>query len=133
LSDRDGKLAVHRLEQDEIKFSCSNELGEIDEVRVEESLEDLTNNLVRSDEQNHLPLCPVADPIDLTEDDLDKNELSNKPKRFHDHPEKKIQFEIHLPDEGVAQHHEVDGAVFMEEGVQELQEFRSQWAALREN
>ena len=107
-----GKLAVHRLQKDEIEFPGPDKFGQIDQVGIEESLKDLADDLMRSNEQYHLPFRPVADLVYLTENHFDKDELAHKPKRLHDHPEKKIQLEIHLPNKGVTQHHQINGPVF---------------------
>jgi hypothetical protein len=106
-------LAIHRLEKDEIEFPGSDEFREVDEVGEEEALENLADNLMGPDKQDHLPLCPVADLNDMTENNLDKDKLTDEPERFNDHPEKKVQLEVHLPDEGVPEHHEIDGIVFL--------------------
>ena len=105
-------MAIHRLEKDEIEFPGSDEFGEVDEIGEEETLENLADNLMGPHQQNHLPLRPVADLAYLTENDLDKDQLPDKPERFNDHPEEKIQLEIHLPDEGIAEHDAVYGEVF---------------------
>jgi hypothetical protein len=61
-------------------------------------LKNLADDLVGSDKQDHLPLRPIPDPFHLAENDLDKNELPNKPKCFNDHPEDEVQLEAHLAD-----------------------------------
>ena len=82
LPDGGGKLAIYRLEKDKVEFPGSNEFGKVDEVGEEEALENLADNLMGSDEQNHLPLCPVADLAHLTENDLDKDQLPDEPERL---------------------------------------------------
>jgi len=38
----------------------------------------------------------------------EKNDLTEEPKHFHDHPEKKVGLETHLTNERVAQHDTVN-------------------------
>ena len=102
------KLAIHRLQKDEVEFPGPNEFRQIDKVGKKEPLKDLADNLMGANQEDHLPLRPVANLVDVTEYHLDKDQLADKPKRFHDHPQEKIQLEIHLPNQGVAEHDRVD-------------------------
>ena len=61
-----------------------------------------------ADEQHDFPLGPVADAVDLSENDTEENDLTAKPENFDDHPEQEIRLEAHLADERVAQHDGVD-------------------------
>ncbi len=80
------KLSIYRLQKDEIKFPGPNQLGQIDQIDVEEALKDLADDLVRSDEQNHLPLGPIADLVHVTENYVDKDQLADEPKRLNNQP-----------------------------------------------
>jgi hypothetical protein len=64
--------------------------------------------LMRADEQHDFPLRPVADAIDLAENDTEEDDLTAKPENFDDHPENEVRLEGHLADERVAQHDRVD-------------------------
>src|SRR3954471_17967769 len=102
------KLAVDRQRKQRVEFSGSDQLREVREVHEEERLEQLRNHLVGADKQHDLPLRPIADPVDVAENDAEENDLAAKPEDFDDQPEKKIRFETQLTDERVAQHDRVD-------------------------
>jgi hypothetical protein len=68
----------------------------------------LCDDLVRTDEQDDFPLRPVTNVIDRAKNDTEKDDLTEEPKHFHYHPEKKIGLETHLANERVAQHDGVD-------------------------
>jgi hypothetical protein len=112
LTGRAGKLRIDRLQQNEIEFAGADQLGQIHQIHIEECLEKLADDLMGSDKQNHLPFCPITYRADLAVNYLDKHQLSDKPERFNDEPQRKIQLEIHLPDQGVAEHDPVDRPVF---------------------
>jgi hypothetical protein len=63
---------------------------------------------MRADEQDDFPLRPITDVIDGTKNDTEKNDLTEEPKHFHYHPEKKVGLETHLANERVAQHNTVN-------------------------
>ncbi len=107
------------MQQDEIKLPGSNEFGQVDQIDIEESLKDLADDLMGSDEQNHLPLGPVADLVHVTENHINKNQLTHEPKRFNDHPQEKVQLETHIPNDGIAQHHRINSPVFPQGGHRE--------------
>jgi hypothetical protein len=46
--------------------------------------------------------------IDGAKNDTEKNDLTEEPKHFHYHPEKKVGLETHLANERVAQHNAVN-------------------------
>src|SRR5439155_17026686 len=75
--------------------------GDVDE---KERLEKLRDHLVGADEQNHLPFCPIADAVDIAEDDGEKSDLADEPQHFHQHPKQEVRFETQLADERVAKH-----------------------------
>jgi hypothetical protein len=68
----------------------------------------LRDDLVGADEQDHLPLRPVADAVDLPKNDAEEDDLAGEPEHFHDHPKNEIGLEAQLADEGVAQHDSPD-------------------------
>src|SRR3981081_2119962 len=63
---------------------------------------------MRADEQDHFPFCPIADAVDVTEDDAEKNDLAAEPKHFHQHPKQEVRFKAHLADKRVAKHDGID-------------------------
>ena len=85
----DLRPVVFELEH-EIEFPRADQLRDVGDIHIKERLEDLPDQLVRAHEQDDLPLRPVANLVYLIENHLDKDQLAHKPKRFHDHPEKKI-------------------------------------------
>ena len=113
-TDRGGKLSVDWLEQNKIEFAGPNELGEVHQVGKEKCIKDLADDLVRSDQQNHIPFRPITDGIYLTINDLDKYELPCEPECFDQHPQQEVKLKVHLPDQGVAQHYSVNAQVTYE-------------------
>ncbi len=103
-----GKLTVDRQHEQRIEFSRADQFRDIREVDEKKALEDLRDHLVGADKQHHFPFRPVADAIDLSENDAEENNLSAKPKDLDNHPEQEICLETHLANEGVAQHDGVD-------------------------
>ena len=63
---------------------------------------------MRSDQQNDFPFCPVSDPLDVTEDYFNEDDLPDEPKQLDSHPEQKVRLKSHFPNERVAQHDRVD-------------------------
>src|SRR5258707_10427612 len=102
------ELAVDWQHQNGIQFSHPHELGDICEVHKKESLEKLCDDLVRPDQQHDLPFHPVADVIDISKNDAEKNDLPAEPKNLDDHPQQKVRLETQIPDERVAQHDGID-------------------------
>ena len=84
---RDRELAVDRQDQERIELSRAHELGNVRDINEEECLEELRDDLMRADEQHDFPFRPVADPIDLAENDAEENNLAAEPEHLHDHPE----------------------------------------------
>src|SRR6266446_7653372 len=72
----DRKLAVHRQDEERIELPGTHQLRNVRDVDEEKRLEKLPDNLVRADEQHHLPLRPIANLIDLTKDDAEKKNLA---------------------------------------------------------
>ena len=105
---RDGELTVDRQDEKRIEFSGADQFRDVRDVDEEEGLEQLRDDLMRADEQDHFPFRPVADPVDLTEDDAEEKNLAAKPEHLHDHPENEIRLEAHLANERVAQHDRVN-------------------------
>ena len=105
---RDGELAVDRQDEQRIEFSGANKLGKVGHIHEEEGLEKLCDHLVRADEEDDFPFCPIPNSIDLTEDDAEKNDLPAKPQDLDHHPKNEVRLETQLPDEGVAQHDRIN-------------------------
>ena len=104
----DGELAVERQDEQRIEFPGADQLGNVRHVHEKECLKELRDDLVRADEQDHFPFRPVADPVDLPEDDAEEHDLAAEPEHLHHHPEEEIRLETQLADERVAQHDRVD-------------------------
>src|SRR5206468_11941619 len=104
LFGRDGKLTVDRQDQERVQFSGTDQLRNSGDVDEKERLEKLRDHLMGADEQNHFPFCPIADPVDIAENDREKSDLPDEPQHFHQHPKQEIRFETQLADERVAQH-----------------------------
>ena len=77
-------------------------------IDEEKRLEQLRDHLMRADEQDDFPFRPVADVIDLAEDDAEEDDLTAKPEHFHHHPENEIRLEAQLANKRVAQHDPVN-------------------------
>src|SRR5947209_11207515 len=103
-----GELAVDWQHQQRVELAGPNQLGNSGDVDEKESLEELRDHLVSSNEQNHFPFCPIADAIDVAENDGEENDLPDKPKDFHQHPKDEIRLETHLADQRVAKHYGID-------------------------
>src|ERR1051326_2378297 len=101
---RDGELAIDRQREQGIESPRPNQLRNIRDVDEEKGLEQLGDHLVGADEQDHFPFRPVADSIDLSENDAEENDLAAEPEHFHDHPENEVGLETELANERVAQH-----------------------------
>jgi hypothetical protein len=71
-------------------------------------LEELRDDLMRANEQHHLPFRPISNVIDLSEDDAKENDLPAEPEDLHNHPEKEVCLKAHLANERVAQDDGVD-------------------------
>ena len=63
---------------------------------------------MRADEQDDFPFRSITDVIDRAKDDTKKNDLTEEPKYFDYHPEKKIGLETHLANKRVSQHDAVN-------------------------
>jgi hypothetical protein len=100
-------LSIGRT-RSESSFPVRTSSGTLATLVKKKRLEQLRDDLVRADEQDHLPFRPVADLVDLPEDDTEEENLAAKPKHLHDHPEDEIGLETHLADERVAQHDRVN-------------------------
>ncbi len=77
----DRELRVDGLQQHEVEPPGPDEFGQVGEIGVEERLKDLGDQLMRSDQQDNLPFCPVSDPVNITKDDLDEDDLPDEPKQ----------------------------------------------------
>src|SRR4030095_4194043 len=98
------ELAVDWQHPNGIQFSGAHELGDVRDVHEKERLEELRDNLVCADQQDHFPFCPVTDAIDISKNDAEKNDLAAEPQNLHHHPQQEVCLKAHVPDERVAQH-----------------------------
>src|SRR6266487_242576 len=104
----DRELAVDWQHQNGIQFSHAHELGNVCNVHEKECLEELRDDLVCADQQHYFPFRPVADLIDIPENDAEKNDLAAEPKNLDHHPQQEVRLETQIPDERVAQHDGID-------------------------
>ena len=98
----DDELGWCGFEKEEIESAGTNEVGQFNETRHEKSGEDLLDELVGGDEDDHLVAIPTRDTIDVLIDDADKGELENEPGKFNDDPCEKISAEGEFAGDGVA-------------------------------
>ena len=96
----DEELGWGGFEKKEIEPAGANEVGQFNETGHEKSGEDLLDELVGGDEDDHLVAVPARDTIDVLIDDPDKGELENEPGEFNDDPCKKISAEGELAVDG---------------------------------
>src|SRR5215831_5574660 len=102
------ELAVDWQDQNGIQFSGAHELGNVRDVYEKERLEELRDNLVCADQQDHFPFCPVTNAIDISKNDAEENDLAAEPQNLHHHPQQEVRLEAQVPDERVAQHDGID-------------------------
>jgi hypothetical protein len=86
----DEKLGRSGFEKDEIQFSFPNKFGEFHQPGHEKRGEDLLNELVGGDQNNHFLPAPPSDALHVLVDDTDKSELQDEPSQFDDNPGEKI-------------------------------------------
>ena len=98
----DEKLGWSGLEENKVEFSVANQFGKFHKSGHKKSGEDLLDELVGCDEDDHLGPAPASDRIDVLIHDVDKGELKNKPGKFDDDPDKKISPERELAGGGIA-------------------------------
>ncbi len=98
----DEELGRGGFEKKEIESAGANEVGQFDESRHEKGGEDLLDELVGGDEDDHFVAVPARDTIDVLIDDADKSELENEPGELNDDPCKKISTEGEFASDGVA-------------------------------
>src|ERR1700722_2393174 len=55
LSQGNGELSINRLQQHEVQFTCPDQLRQIGQVDVKEPLEDLADDLVGTNQKDHIP------------------------------------------------------------------------------
>ncbi len=99
----DKELGWGGFEKKEIESAGANEVGQFDEAGHEKSGEDLLDELVGGDEDDHLVAVPTRDTIDVLIDDADKGELENEPGKFNDDPCKKVSTEGEFAGDGIAE------------------------------
>ena len=98
----DEELGWGGLEKEEIESAGANKVGQFNEAGHEKSGEDLLDELVGGDEDDHFVAVPARDTIDVLIDDADKGELENEPGKFNDDPCEKISAEGEFAGDGVA-------------------------------
>ena len=98
----DEKLGRGGLEENKVEFSLPNEFGEFHKAGHKKSGEDLLDELIRCDENDHLGAAPAGNGVDVLIHDTHKGELENEPGQLHDDPDQKIRPEGELPRGGLA-------------------------------
>ena len=106
-----GELRIDRLKQEEVEPAGADEFGQIGQVGVKERLKDLGDELMRSDEQDDLPFCPISDPVHVAKDHFKENDLPDEPKQLDSHPKQEVRLEGHFADHRVAKHDGIDFSV----------------------
>ena len=96
------KLRWGGFKENKVEFSVANQFGKFHKSGHKKSGEDLLDELVGCDEDDHLGPAPASDRIDVLIHDVDKGELKNKPREFDDDPDKKISPERELAGGGKA-------------------------------
>jgi hypothetical protein len=84
------KLGRGRFEENKVQFSISNRFGKFHQAGHQESGEDLLDELIGRDKNDHLGATPARDGVDVLVNDIDKSELKHEPGQFDDHPDEKI-------------------------------------------
>ena len=98
----DEELRWGGFKKKEIESASANEVGQFNETGHKKSGEDLLDELVGGDEDDHLVTVPARDTIDVLINDADKGELENEPSEFNDDPGEKISAEGEFAGDGVA-------------------------------
>ena len=70
------ELCIDRQHEEKVQPARADKIGQFRDVHVEERLENLRGDLVRADKHHALPLRPVANPLGVREEDLEKHDLS---------------------------------------------------------
>jgi hypothetical protein len=96
------KLRWGGFEENKVEFSIPNQFGKFNESGHKKSGEDLLDELVGCNKDDHLGSAPASDRIDVLIHDADKGELENKPSELDDDPDKKISPEGKLTGGGIA-------------------------------
>jgi hypothetical protein len=97
----DEKLGWGGLKENKVEFSVANQFRKFHESGHKKSGEDLLNELIGCDKDDHLGSAPARDRIDVLIHDADKGELENKPSELDDDPDKKISPERELAGGGI--------------------------------
>jgi hypothetical protein len=97
----DEKLGWGGFEENKVEFSIPNQFRKFHKSGHEKSSEDLLDELVGCDKDDHLGSAPARDRIDVLIHDADKGELENKPSELDDDPDKKISPERELAGGGI--------------------------------
>jgi hypothetical protein len=98
----DEELGWSGFEENKVEFSIPNQFRKFHKSGHEKSSEDLLDELVGCDKDDHLGSAPASDRIDVLIHDADKGELENKPSELDDDPDKKISPEGKLTGGGIA-------------------------------
>src|ERR1051326_113367 len=105
---RNRELAVDWQDKERIELARAHQFGDGGDVGKKERLEKLRDHLMRADEQNDFPFCPITDAVDIAEDDREENDLADEPEDFDQHPKEEIRLEAHLANERIAKHDRID-------------------------
>jgi hypothetical protein len=133
LAEGNEKARVDGKQEHKIQFACADVFGKLGQIGQEKRGEKLLDELAGADEENDLPFRPCADMVCMAIDDGDECELEGKPEQFHDDPEEKIRFELHLPDDGVFPKRAINRSVLRNGKVPGLTRHERSFAAERES
>ncbi len=112
----DEELRRRGLREEEVEFAGADQLRELREVDHDEGLEDLHDEAVGADEQDHAPFAPARHVVDLQIKELDEREAEREPGKLDDDPEDEVRLEHHLAHGRVADLREPDAGVTGEGG-----------------
>jgi len=98
----DEELGWSGFEENKVEFSIANQFRKFHESGHKKSGEDLLDELVGCDKDDHLGSAPARNRIDVLIYDADKGELENKPSELDDDPDKKISPKRKLAGGGIA-------------------------------
>jgi hypothetical protein len=112
----DEELRRGRLGEVEIEPARANQFRKLRQVGHEQHLENLLDQHVGGDQQQHLPLAPARDDVDLQVKKLNEAQLEPEPGQVDDDPEDEVGLEHELAHDGVADLGQPDAGITDERG-----------------
>jgi hypothetical protein len=86
----DQELGWSGFEQNKVEFAVANRFGKFHQAGHEKGGKDLLDELICSDENDHLGATPSCDGVDVVIDNVDEGKLERKPGKFDDDPDKEV-------------------------------------------